>query len=44
VFKPFCGFADGISVENGYVGLPNLPGVGFEGKAELYAVMKTVLE
>ena len=44
VFKPFCGFADGISVENGYVGLPNLPGVGFEGKAELYSVMKTVLE
>jgi L-alanine-DL-glutamate epimerase-like enolase superfamily enzyme len=44
VFKPFCGFADGIAVENGYVRLPELPGVGFEGKAELYAVMKTVLE
>jgi L-alanine-DL-glutamate epimerase-like enolase superfamily enzyme len=43
VFKPFCGFADGIAVENGYVGLPDLPGVGFEGKAELYAVMKSVL-
>jgi len=44
VFKPFCGFADGIAVENGCVGLPDLPGVGFEGKAELYAVMKSVLE
>jgi L-alanine-DL-glutamate epimerase-like enolase superfamily enzyme len=44
VFKPFCGFADGIAVENGFVGLPDLPGVGFEGKAELYAVMKSVLE
>jgi L-alanine-DL-glutamate epimerase-like enolase superfamily enzyme len=31
-------------VENGFVGLPDLPGVGFEGKAELYSVMKSVLE
>ena len=43
VFRPFCGFADGIRVENGYVGLPDLPGIGFEGKSELFPVMRTVL-
>src|ERR1700735_1782833 len=30
VFKPFGGFADGIRVEDGYVGLPEIPGIGFE--------------
>src|SRR5215469_1438336 len=42
VFQPFGGFADGIAVENGYVALPNVPGVGFETKAELFKVMKSV--
>ena len=42
VFKPFGGFADGIAVENGYVGLPGIPGIGFEAKSELYAVMKAL--
>lgn len=44
VFKPFGGFADGIAVEDSYVTLPQIPGVGFEAKAELYAVMKTLLD
>ena len=42
VFQPFGGFADGIAVENGYVRLPDVPGIGFETKMELYQVMKTV--
>jgi L-alanine-DL-glutamate epimerase-like enolase superfamily enzyme len=42
VFQPFGGFADGIAVENGYVGLPDVPGVGFETRAELYKVMKAI--
>jgi D(-)-tartrate dehydratase len=42
VFKPFGGFADGIAVEDGYVRLPDAPGVGFEAKAELYGVMRTL--
>jgi D(-)-tartrate dehydratase len=42
VFQPFGGFADGIAVENGHVGLPKVPGVGFETKAELFKVMKSV--
>lgn len=44
VFKPFGGFADGIAVNDSYVSLPQIPGVGFEAKAELYAVMKTLLD
>ncbi|WP_454716561.1 mandelate racemase/muconate lactonizing enzyme family protein [Caulobacter segnis] len=44
VFKPFGGFADGIRVEDSYVGLPDVPGVGFEAKSELYALMRTLTE
>ncbi|MEJ6656936.1 MAG: mandelate racemase/muconate lactonizing enzyme family protein [Pseudomonas sp.] len=44
VFQPFGGFADGIQVENSYVGLPDIPGVGFEAKSALYAVMRELGE
>jgi L-alanine-DL-glutamate epimerase-like enolase superfamily enzyme len=44
VFRPFCGFADGIEVVDGYVGLPDIPGIGFEAKSELFATMCTVLD
>ena len=44
VFQPFGGFADGIPVEDSYVGLPGLPGVGFEAKNDLFRVMKTLVE
>jgi L-alanine-DL-glutamate epimerase-like enolase superfamily enzyme len=40
VFQPFGGFADSTPVENGYVGLPDVPGIGFEAKSSLYAVMR----
>lgn len=40
VFQPFGGFADGIAVEDGRVRLPDVPGIGFEAKAALYAVMR----
>jgi L-alanine-DL-glutamate epimerase-like enolase superfamily enzyme len=40
VFQPFGGFADTIAVEDGYVALPEIPGVGFEAKAQLYRLMK----
>ncbi len=42
VFQPFGGFADGTPVVDGYVGLPQVPGVGFEAKAALYQVMREV--
>jgi L-alanine-DL-glutamate epimerase-like enolase superfamily enzyme len=40
LFQPFGGFPDGVRVENGHVVMPELPGIGFEGKADLYKVMK----
>ena len=40
VFQPFGGFADEIPVENGTVRLPDVPGIGFEAKADLYRVME----
>src|SRR6188474_23954 len=40
LFQPYGGFPDGVKVDNGYVTLPELPGIGFEGKADLYAQMK----
>jgi len=39
VFQPFGGFADGTPVREGYVTMPDVPGVGFEAKANLYKVM-----
>src|SRR5690606_17471489 len=44
VFQPFGGFADGIAVEDGFVGLPDIPGVGFEAKSALYEVMRSIAE
>lgn len=42
VFQPFGGFADGVPVEAGYVRLPDLPGIGFGAKAELYALFRSL--
>lgn len=42
VFQPFGGFADDVPVENGYVGLPDIPGVGFEAKSALYSVLRNI--
>jgi D(-)-tartrate dehydratase len=44
IFQPFGGFADGIPVEDGYVRLPEIPGIGFEAKNELFRVMKGLAE
>jgi L-alanine-DL-glutamate epimerase-like enolase superfamily enzyme len=40
LFQPFGGFPDGVNVEEGYITMPDLPGIGFEGKSDLYKVMK----
>ena len=42
VFQPFGGFADGIPVEDGHVRLPDVPGVGFEAKSKLFAVLSAL--
>jgi L-alanine-DL-glutamate epimerase-like enolase superfamily enzyme len=40
VFGVFAGFADDAVIENGYISLSDRPGIGFEGQAALYRVMK----
>jgi D(-)-tartrate dehydratase len=40
LFQPFGGFPDGVEVENGYITMPELPGIGFEGKQDLYRTMR----
>jgi len=40
VFGVFAGFADDAVIEDGYISLSNRPGIGFEGQAALYAVMR----
>jgi len=43
VFGVFAGFADDAVIENGYISLSDRPGIGFEGQAALYAVMKELV-
>jgi L-alanine-DL-glutamate epimerase-like enolase superfamily enzyme len=43
VFQPFGGFADGVPVEGSYVRMPDVPGVGFEAKADLWNVMSRIV-
>jgi L-alanine-DL-glutamate epimerase-like enolase superfamily enzyme len=40
LFQPYGGFPDGTEVRDGHVLLPELPGIGFEGKADLYREMR----
>jgi L-alanine-DL-glutamate epimerase-like enolase superfamily enzyme len=40
VFGVFAGFADDAKIENGSISLSDRPGIGFEGQAALYAVLR----
>lgn len=42
LFQPYGGFPDGVNVENGHIVMPDLPGIGFEGKSDLYREMKAL--
>jgi L-alanine-DL-glutamate epimerase-like enolase superfamily enzyme len=44
LFQPFGGFPDGVRVEAGTITMPDLPGIGFEGKADLIRVMRSLAE
>jgi L-alanine-DL-glutamate epimerase-like enolase superfamily enzyme len=44
LFQPFGGFPDGVRVEHGYITMPDLPGIGFEGKSDLIRVMRSLAE
>ena len=40
VFGDFGGFADDAELDDGYLTLSNRPGIGFEGQARLYRIMR----
>lgn len=44
LFQPYGGFPDGVRVENGHIVMPELPGIGFEGKSDLISVMRDLAE
>jgi L-alanine-DL-glutamate epimerase-like enolase superfamily enzyme len=44
VFGAFGGFADDARVEDGFMTLPDRPGIGFEGQAGLYRLMRGLVE
>jgi L-alanine-DL-glutamate epimerase-like enolase superfamily enzyme len=44
LFQPFGGFPDSAVVKDGIVTVPDLPGIGFEGKAALIKAMRDVAE
>ena len=43
VFGMFAGFADDARVEDGYLKLPDRPGIGFEAQNALYAKMRELV-
>ena len=42
LFQPYGGFPDGVRVQDSHITMPDLAGIGFEGKADLYAEMKAL--
>jgi D(-)-tartrate dehydratase len=44
LFQPYGGFPDGVKVEDGHIIMPELPGIGFEGKSDLIRVMRDLAE
>lgn len=44
LFQPYGGFPDGVRVENGHITMPDLPGIGFEGKSDLITRMRALAE
>jgi D(-)-tartrate dehydratase len=40
VFGAFGGFADDAALSDGYLALPQRPGIGFEGQSALYTIMR----
>ena len=40
LFQPYGGFPDTVRVEDSHIVMPELPGIGFEGKSDLSRVMR----
>jgi len=44
LFQPYGGFPDSVRIEDGHIVMPDLPGIGFEGKSDLIKVMRELAE
>lgn len=44
LFQPYGGFPDGVEVIDGHITMPELNGIGFEGKSDLITVMRDLAE
>ncbi|AEX52552.1 putative muconolactone isomerase [Rahnella aquatilis CIP 78.65 = ATCC 33071] len=44
LFQPYGGFPDSVKVEGGHIIMPELPGIGFEGKSDLIKEMRALAE
>lgn len=44
LFQPYGGFPDGVKVEAGHIVMPELPGIGFEAKSDLFTAMRALAE
>ena len=44
LFQPYGGFPDGVEVEKSFVTLPEITGIGFEGKSDLFSIMKQMVD
>jgi L-alanine-DL-glutamate epimerase-like enolase superfamily enzyme len=42
LFQPYGGFPDSVRVEDSHIVMPELPGIGFEGKSDLIAAMRAL--
>ncbi len=42
LFQPYGGFPDGVRVIDGHITMPELAGIGFEGKSDLIAEMRAL--
>jgi hypothetical protein len=42
LFQPYGGFPDAVRVQDSHIVMPELPGIGFEGKADLYRQMRAL--
>jgi len=44
LFQPYGGFPDDVKVADGHIVMPELPGIGFEGKSDLIKVMRELAQ
>ena len=44
LFQPYGSFPDSVRVEDGHIGMTELPGIGFASKSDLITVMRELAE